>query len=170
MEETQKLRLVIIDDHNIVRVGLKLLLETWPEIELVGEGSNGIEALKLVEQLDPDIVLMDVAMPEIDGIEAARRIRCFNQKVRIIMLTSHTDVTAIQASLAAGVNGYCLKDVEDDRLKRAILSVIDGDVWLDARATKDVLSMAIGQKLAPPDALSKTGVSEKTHNYVDNNE
>jgi DNA-binding NarL/FixJ family response regulator len=82
---------------------------------------------------------MDLNMPKLNGIEAARKIREFNKDVRIIILTAHSDVNDILSSLSAGVNGYCLKDVDSDRLRRAIWSVVDGDVWLDARATKDVV-------------------------------
>lgn len=145
-ESSSILRVLVVDDHSIVRVGLRMLLDTWSDIELVGEGKDGAEAIELVEALSPDIVLMDIAMPTIDGIEASRRIRTFNKDVRIIMLTSHTDIEVIQASLAAGVNGYCLKDVSDERLRRAILSVVEGDVWLDARASKDILRIACGEQ------------------------
>jgi len=141
-QTSSKLKIVVVDDHSIVRVGLRMLLDTWSEIELVGEGQDGMEAVELVEKLVPDIVLMDIAMPSVDGIEASRRIRVFNQDVRIIMLTSHTDIRVIRAALSVGVNGYCLKDVSDNRLKRAIMSVLDGDIWIDVRAGKDILRMA----------------------------
>lgn len=156
-QSSSTLKVVIVDDHSIVRVGLRMLLDTWPEIELVGEGKDGVQALELVEALSPDVVLMDIAMPLIDGIEASRRIRAFNRDVRIIMLTSHTDIKVIQASLAAGVNGYCLKDVSDDRLKRAILSVLEGDVWLDARVSKDILRLACGDQPTGSIEISAAG-------------
>ncbi|MGD9684622.1 MAG: response regulator [Candidatus Obscuribacterales bacterium] len=158
-QSSSTLKVVVVDDHSIVRVGLRMLLDTWSEIELVGEGRDGVEAVELVEALSPDIVLMDIAMPIIDGIEASRRIRAFNKDVRIIMLTSHTDVKVIQASLAAGVNGYCLKDVSDDRLKRAIMSVVEGDVWLDARASKDILRIACGDQ--PTDSKEVSAAADK---------
>jgi DNA-binding NarL/FixJ family response regulator len=153
------LSLVLVDDHEIVRIGLKLLLNSWSDIQVVGEGSDGIEAVELVREKNPDVVLMDLGMPKIDGIESARKIREFNKSVRIIMLTSHSDVKDILASLSAGVNGYCLKDVDGERLRRAIWSVVDGDVWLDARATKEVVVMATGENV-PISQHKSAGESE----------
>lgn len=151
-----KLKVVLVDDHEIVRIGLNLIFKSWADVEVVGEGSNGQEAIDLVREKTPDVVLLDLGMPKIDGITAARKIREFDKDVRIIMFTAHSDVRDILAALSAGVNGYCLKDVDGERLRRAIWSVVDGDVWLDARATRDVISM-VGSGKMPADQFEKNG-------------
>lgn len=137
--DNSKFKVLLVDDHEIVRIGLRLLLDSWSEVDLVGECTDGSEVEKLVTETDPDVILMDIAMPKMNGIEASQQIRTFNEKVRIIMLTSQSNVLDVKAALAAGANGYCLKDVDDDRLKRAILSVLDGDIWLDARVSDELL-------------------------------
>lgn len=142
MDENQKIKVAIVDDHEIVRIGLKLVIEKWPEMEIVGEAADGVRALELLEKTEPNVVLMDLAMPGTDGIQATRAIRAVNQNVGIIVLTSHTHAEDIRAALAAGVNGYCLKDVDDERLKRAIMSVAEGDIWLDSRVAQAALDHA----------------------------
>ncbi len=139
-EIKEAVKVLIVDDHEIMRIGLRLVLEKWPEVEIVGEGANGKMAITLTDELAPDVILMDLAMPEMDGIQATREIRTKNSKIGIIIFTSQTHAEDVRAALTAGVNGYCLKDVDDERLKRAVLSVADGDVWLDSRIVHAVLN------------------------------
>lgn len=138
-EMTQIIRILLVEDHLLTRIGLKTVIERMQDLRVIGEAENGEEAVRKVEELKPDIVLMDVGMPIMDGIEAARKIREKHEDVDIVMLTSHDNERDIFASLAAGAGGYCLKDVEPERLYSAIRSVNAGDVWLDSTIAGKVL-------------------------------
>lgn len=147
------IRVVLVEDHLLTRIGLKTVIERTPDIRIVGEAANGEEAVRAVEEHNPEVVLMDVGMPVMDGIEAARKILEKRSDVHIIMLTSHDNDRDIFASLSAGASGYCLKDVAPERLYTAIRSVRTGDVWLDATVAGRVLShYAHEEKPVVPDA------------------
>lgn len=130
---------LVVEDHFLTRTGLKLIVDSGPHCRVVGEAENGVQAIERAAELSPHIILMDVAMPEMDGIEAARHIKESNPSIGIIMLSSNEHEEAICASLAAGASGYCLKDVQPERLYAAIRSVHEGDVWLDAAIAAKVL-------------------------------
>lgn len=134
------IRVLLVEDHLLTRIGLKTVIDRTQDIRIIGEAANGEEALKEVDRLQPDVVLMDVGMPIMDGIDASRKIREQHNDVNIIMLTSHDNDRDIFASLAAGASGYCLKDVEPERLYTAIRCVTAGDIWLDAAIAGRVLS------------------------------
>jgi len=135
----KEIRVVLVEDHLLTRIGLRTVLERTTDIRVVGEAENGAIAVELVRQLKPDVVLMDVGMPILDGIEAARQICNENPSQRIIMLTSHDSEQDIYAALSAGAGGYCLKDVAPDRLYTAVRSIHAGDVWLDSAIAHKVL-------------------------------
>jgi DNA-binding NarL/FixJ family response regulator len=139
MSETQNVRILLVEDHLLTRIGLKTVIERVAEFKVIGEAENGEDAVRKVDELTPDVVLMDVGMPVMDGIEASRKIKEKHGDVEIVMLTSHDNERDIFASLAAGAGGYCLKDVEPERLYSAIRSVRAGDVWLDSTIAGKVL-------------------------------
>lgn len=118
-----KLKVLIADDHGVVRKGLRLLLEQYPEIEVVGEAANGRDAVRLATELSPNVVLMDVAMPLLNGIDAAEQIRKTGSQTGIIMLTMHADESYVLRALSAGVKGYLLKESAEDDLLRAVKAV-----------------------------------------------
>lgn len=124
------IRVVIADDHDIVRQGLKLYLQFDPEFEVVGEAANGLEALELVEQLRPDIVLMDILMPEMDGLEATVAIRQRMPETEVLILTSVLDDAIVHQAIRAGAIGYLLKDTRSNVLCNAIKAAADGQVQL----------------------------------------
>lgn len=134
-----EIKVLLVEDHSLTRIGLKAALKRTTDILVVGEAANGEEALASAESLKPDVILMDVGMPVMDGIQATQMIRDRNPAARIIMLTQHDNDRDILASLAAGASGYCLKDVEPERLYTAIRSVNSGDAWLDASIAGRVL-------------------------------
>lgn len=143
---TNEIRVVLVEDHLLTRIGLRTVLERTPDIKVIGEAENGAIAIELVRQLKPDVVLMDVGMPLLDGIEAARQICSENPMQRIIMLTSHDSEEDIFASISAGAGGYCLKDVAPDRLYIAVRSIHNGDFWLDSAIAHKVVTHYAAQK------------------------
>lgn len=134
------IRLLIADDHHVVRRGLIFFLKTQQEIEIVGEAKNGQEAVKLAEELKPDVILMDLVMPVMDGIEATRQIKQHNPAVKIMMLTSFSDHDHVIPAIEAGASGYQLKDVEPDELVRAIKQLLSGENQLHPKATTHLLT------------------------------
>jgi DNA-binding NarL/FixJ family response regulator len=147
------IRVVIADDHAVVRHGLAQLLSTFADVELVGEAADGQSAVDTCEEQRPDVVLMDLEMPVMDGIEATQRIRAQHEDVAIVVLTSFSDRDRILQALDAGAAGYLLKDVEPAELAKAIRSAARGDAPLDPRAARAVLGAR--QAAAPALDLSE---------------
>jgi NarL family two-component system response regulator LiaR len=127
-------RVLIADDHGVVRQGLRMFLGLDTELEIVGEASTGVQALNLAHDLRPDVVLMDLLMPEMDGIEATGRIRQELPDVEVIALTSVLEDSSVVGAIRAGAIGYLLKNTEADELVRAIKAAADGQVQLSPQA------------------------------------
>ena len=128
------IRVAIVDDHALVRAGLEELLTSDGEIEVVATGSSGAEAVELVEREQPDVILMDLSMPEIDGVEATRRIVASGTPTRVVALTSFAERDRVLAALDAGALGYLLKDIEPDELRSAIRAAARGESPLSPKA------------------------------------
>ncbi|MDR3614119.1 MAG: response regulator transcription factor [Candidatus Obscuribacterales bacterium] len=135
------IRVLLVEDHSLTRLGLKAAFKRTSDIAIIGEAVNGEDAIAQAQSLSPDVILMDVGMPIMDGIQAARMIISKNMSSKIIMLTQHDNEEDIMSSLAAGASGYCLKDVEPERLYTAIRAVHGGDVWLDSAIAGRVLRL-----------------------------
>ena len=123
-------RVLIADDHQILREGLKSLLEKEPDIEVIGEASNGRGAVALARELEPDVAIMDVAMSDMGGIEATRQITAKTPGVKVIALSMHSDRRFVAGMLGAGASGYLLKDSAFDELAHAIRTVIANEIYL----------------------------------------
>ncbi|PPA72446.1 response regulator [Jeotgalibacillus proteolyticus] len=134
------IRLLIADDHHVVRRGLIFFLKTQEDIEIVGEAKNGLEAVTLVKELQPDVVLMDLIMPVMDGIQATREIKQCLPKTEIMMLTSFSDQDHVIPAIEAGAAGYQLKDIEPDELVLSIRRLIKGENTLHPKATSHLLT------------------------------
>jgi two-component system, NarL family, response regulator NreC len=132
-------KVLLAEDLNILRSGVRALLERSGQVQIVGEAANGREALKLAQKLQPDVVLMDVAMPELNGIEAARQIRKALPQTRVMMLSMHADRQYIFESLRAGASGYVLKDAGIEEVLTAIKTVITGGTYLSSSLADVVL-------------------------------
>jgi DNA-binding NarL/FixJ family response regulator len=146
--DAAKIRVVIVDDHSVVRSGLELFLATTADIELVATAANGIEALACVEEFEPDVVLMDLSMPEMDGIEATRRIAQHHPSSRVLVLTSFSDQTRILDALEAGADGYLLKHADPDDIADGIRAVYVGESPLDPKAARTLLESRRGGRTA----------------------
>jgi DNA-binding NarL/FixJ family response regulator len=124
-------RVALADDQRVVRDGLELVLRMLPGVEVVGTAANGAQALTLVEAAHPDVVLMDLRMPEVDGVEATRRIRSDHPTVRVVVLTTYADDESVFAALRAGARGYLTKDAGAEEIAGAIARVAAGEAMLD---------------------------------------
>ena len=148
-------RVLLADDQALVRSGFRMILDAEPDIEIVGEAGDGGEAFELVQQARPDVVLMDVRMPEVDGIEATRRIAASGTSARIIVLTTYDADEYVFAALRAGASGFMLKDVRPTELVDAIKVVARGDALLAPAVTRRLLDRFAaalpGADPTPPD-------------------
>ncbi len=146
----EKIRILLAEDHTLVREGIRELLSDRAEFEIVGEASNGEEAVQLAGQVNPDVVLMDIAMPVLNGIEATRRLKQAYPSISVLILSAHYSHELIMAVLEAGAAGYLLKDVRGRELQNCIMAVYEGE---------SVLHPAVAQKVFQSFGASK-GASE----------
>jgi two-component system response regulator NreC len=134
------IRVLLADDHAMVRKGFRLILEAQADMEIAGEAGNGREAVELAEKLHPDVVVMDVAMPELNGIEATRRLAASSPHTRVLALSMHKDSVYVREILRAGARGYLLKDSIDTDLISAVRAVAKGDGYISPGVSDAVLS------------------------------
>jgi DNA-binding NarL/FixJ family response regulator len=138
-----KIKVLLVDDHTVVLKGLAFFLSTQEDLELVGEANNGKEALVKVGETNPDVILMDLYMPEMDGVEATAYIKKEYPNVKVIVLTSFSDQAHVLPALRAGASGYILKDVEPDQLVEAIRSAYKGNIQLHPDIANALLSQTL---------------------------
>ena len=150
----KRTRILLADDHAVVRQGFKMILGAQSDMEIVGEAANGREAVELALQLHPDIVVMDVAMPELNGIEATRRLFTADPHVRVIALSMHKDSVYVREILRAGARGYLLKDSGADDLVKAVRAVAGGESYLSPAVSNAVLDDYRKHVTNPIDLLS----------------
>ncbi|MFC4100522.1 response regulator [Paenibacillus xanthanilyticus] len=144
------IRLLLADDHAMVRKGLQVFLQTQPDLLLVGEAANGQETLEQVALHAPDVVLMDLHMPVLNGIETTRQLTAGHPGVKVIVLTSFSDQDHVLPAIRAGAKGYLLKDIEPEELVRAIHRVHHGQVELHPDAASALMSVVAAPESAPP--------------------
>ncbi|RDZ18002.1 DNA-binding response regulator [Priestia megaterium] len=149
-----KIKILIADDHHVVRKGLVFFLQTQPDLEIVGEASNGEEALKLATSLEPHIVLMDLSMPVLDEIEATKELKKQAPHIQVMILTSFSDQDHVIPALEAGASGYQLKESDPDELVAAIRKLMNGENQLHPKITTHLLTRL-------------TKISEKKVNFID---
>src|SRR4030081_2647213 len=148
------IRVLLADDHAMVRQGFRLILAAQPDMEIIGEAGNGREAVELAEKLHPDVVVMDVAMPELNGIEATRRLATASPRSRVLALSMHKDSVYVREILRAGARGYLLKDSIDNDLLAAVRAVAKGEGYLSPAVSDAVLSDYRKHVTAPIDLLT----------------
>jgi two-component system, NarL family, response regulator DevR len=153
LTETKTIRLLIVDDHLITRVGLRTLLQSCPQLEIVGEASSVVETLEAVDRLNPDVLLLDLRLAGGSGIEVCQRLQHRGLATRILVLTSYADDELIFDAIAAGADGYLLKEIDTEKLIQAIQDVAAGKSVLDPAVTRRVMNRA--QHPASPAAQNK---------------
>jgi two-component system response regulator NreC len=136
---SEKLRILLAEDHKTVREGIKLLVNAQNDMEVIGEAGDGEVAVRLAQELKPDIVVMDISMPELNGLRATKRIRAVGLDLKILMLTRHTDDGYLQQLIEAGANGYVLKQSAPNELIHAIRAIASGNSYLDPALTNKVM-------------------------------
>lgn len=147
------IRILLVDDHTVVRRGLETLLSTFEDLQVVGEAGDGAEALAKCERLSPAVVVMDLVLPGIDGVEATRMLRRLRPAPQVVVLTGFQDEGWVQGALAAGAIAYLLKGADADRLVEAIRRAADGHATLAPEAAEALIQLAV--HAAPGDALSE---------------
>lgn len=138
-----KFRILLADDHEMFREGLKVLVSSQPDMEVVGEADNGRAAVALAQELQPDVVVMDISMPELNGLKATEKLKGLCPHIKILTVTRHTDDSYLHQLLQVGVNGYVLKKSASHELIRAIRAVVAGNTYLDPAVTGKIVSNAI---------------------------
>jgi len=133
------IKILLVEDHTMTRMGLQLVLEKVEDIQVVGEADDGEKAVKMAQELNPDVILMDIGLPGIDGIEATRKIKDFKLASNILVFTSRDNEQDIFAALGAGATGYIMKGANPDQIVASIRAVSDGTAWLDPAIAKVVL-------------------------------
>ena len=150
----RKIRILLADDHKLVRQGFRLILASQEDMEVVGETGNGREAVELSKSLKPDVVLMDVTMPELNGIEATRRIREASPHIRVLALSVHRDSVYVREIVRAGAEGYLLKESADTDLLAAVRAVGEGNSYLSPEVSGAILKDYRKHATNPMDLLT----------------
>lgn len=155
MTDTENIRVLLVDDQPLIRTGFATILDTEPGIEVVGEASNGLEALEAVERLDPDVICLDVQMPVLDGIETTRRLTAQDTRAAILILTTFDHDEFLFQTLEAGASGFMLKTAGPEELISAVQKLAAGDSLLAPEVTGRVLSRFLGRDDGAADSFSR---------------
>jgi two-component system response regulator NreC len=149
------IRVLIADDHAIVRTGLRTLLKAEPSMELVGEATGGYEAIELVEKTRPDVVVLDLSMPDLDGIAVTKRIKPLLPDLQILILTIHADEGLLREAIKAGASGYVLKRAAEAELISAIHIILRGDLYVDPSMVRALLGDTLKPAETRPDSTER---------------
>jgi DNA-binding NarL/FixJ family response regulator len=163
----RKLRILLAEDHKVMREGLRMVVDRETNMNVVGEVDNGVAAIRLAQELQPDVVVMDISMPELNGLKATEALKTLVPNVKILILTRHTDRSYVQQLLRSGASGYVLKQSAPDELVRAIARVAAGQRYLDPAITEqvvDIVSTDAGMRRSPARPLS--GREEEVLRFV----
>ena len=158
-----QIKILLVEDQKLMRIGIKSLFSDYPEMEVIGEAVNGKEAVEKAKLIKPDVVLLDIGLPDFSGIDAAKQILEHNDKIKIIALTSHINEAELNGSLSAGINAYVIKDISTDFLMNIIKMVKTGAMWLDPHVVpfiRDKNNIAI-----PSRQLSRSAFRQN-HSYL----
>ncbi len=159
-----QIKILLVEDQKLMRIGIKSLFCDFPELEIVAEATNGKEAIEKSKLLKPDIVLMDIGLPDISGIEATKQILEHNNNIHVIILTSHVSEEELTASLQAGASAYVIKDINTEFLMNVIKMVKEGAMWIDPHLTPFIRDKNCG--VLPSRQLSRSVFKERHSNLT----
>ena len=145
-----KIRVLLVDDHAVVRQGLRLFIEMQEDMQVVGEGGSGLEAVQLAAQLNPDVILLDLSMPHMDGVEATQKILAQNSQVKVLILTSFGEDDKVFPAIRAGAHGYLLKDIQPRQLVQALRETAQGKAQLHPDIARRLMT-AVSETAARPE-------------------
>lgn len=160
MEQSQAIKVIIVDDHLVVRQGLKTFLDLQNDILVVGEAGDGQSAVELAQRLHPDVILMDLVMPRLDGISATRLVKAFSPDIKVIALTSFTEDEKVFPAIQAGASSYLLKDVSPDDLVEAIRAVSHGEARLHPEILRKLMQQ-VSKQPVPVQGVEKENITER---------
>lgn len=157
------IRILIAEDHLVVRAGIRALLEKMGDVNILGEASNGVEAVEMTEQFNPDVLVMDIMMPRMNGIQAAEQLRLRKSRTHILLLSMYSDEGLVYQALQSGVNGYVLKSSASDELVQAVREIANGRRFLSSAISDMVMENAFNPRVNAdePDLLSSLSPREK---------
>ena len=167
MSGSDPIRVLLVDDHAIVRDGIRSLLTTEPDIQVIGEADNGRDGVRLAQQLQPDVILMDLVMPAMDGIEATRLIMDGQPQARILVLTSFDAEEKVFPAIKAGAKGYLLKDSDSADLVRAIHQIHGGESSLDPKIARKVLQEMWAEPRPEPESAQNNTLEPLTEREIE---
>ena len=159
--EPSKIRILLVDDHPLVRRALRDILEREPDLQVIGEAGDGRQAIDMTEQHHPDIVIMDISMPNMNGVEATKQIKASNPLTSVLILTVHTDVETIFSILQAGASGYLVKSIFGPEVIHTIRAVMDGDMVLSQEVSQEVLKYSLHHVTKPVKPVPQERLSAK---------
>lgn len=155
------LRVVLVDDQALVRTGFRMILERQPDLEVVGEAGDGVEALEVVGRTSPDVVLMDVRMPRLDGLAATRRLLAAHPHVKVVVLTTYDLDEHLLEALRAGASGFLLKDVQAEQLPGAVRAAAAGDVLVSGGPTRRLVEHLLPRRRTPSARIAQLSQRER---------
>ncbi|MBR1776785.1 response regulator transcription factor [bacterium] len=158
------IKILLVEDQKLMRIGIRALFNDYPDMEIIGEATNGKEAIEKSKLIKPDIVLMDIGLEDISGIDATKQILENNKNIKVIMLTSHIDDGELNASLIAGANAYVIKDINTDYLMNVIRMVNDGAMWIDPQMVPFIKDKNNG--IIPSRQLSRSAFKQSHSNLT----
>jgi len=165
MKTTEKIKVLIVDDHQVVRQGLRTFLELQEDVLVVGEAGDGQTAVEMIGKLNPNVVLMDLVMPHLDGISATRQVKSLAPNVKVIALTSFTEDNKVFPAIQAGASSYLLKDVSPDDLVEAIRAVYRGEARLHPDIARKLMEQVARQTI-PSREPQVTNLTEREHDVI----
>jgi NarL family two-component system response regulator LiaR len=159
--DPQEIRILLVDDHPLVRRALRDILEKEPDLRVIGEAGDGRQAIDMTEEHQPDIVIMDISMPVLNGVEATKQIKAANPMTSVLILTVHTDVETIFSILQAGASGYLVKSIFGPEVIHTIRAVMDGDMVLSPEVSQEVVKYAFQHGTKPVKPVPQDRISAK---------